>query len=61
MTYGKVQYNLKYILWSKLYVGLVSVITSSEVYCSILLTPHYPAVRQEGDGCCHALCVQEEF
>lgn len=44
MTCSEVQCNLKCILWSNLYAGLVSVITSAEVFCSILLTPHYPAV-----------------
>lgn len=43
-TYSKVQCNLKYILWSKLHVGLMSVITSLEVFSSMFLTPHYPAV-----------------
>lgn len=44
MTCSKVKCNSKYILWSKLYVGLVSVITSLEVFSSILLTPCYSAV-----------------
>lgn len=56
MTYSEVQCNLKYILWNKLHVGLMSMITSSEV----LYPPHSSlscCVRQERDGCCHALCV----
>lgn len=52
MIYSKVQFNLKYnlwsdftlILWSELHVGLMPVITSLEVFSSILLTPHCPAV-----------------
>lgn len=56
MTYSKVQYNLKYSLWSKLYVGLVSVISSSEVFCSVL-TPHSPAVSGRTGMAAAMLCV----